>query len=82
MGDGRVVAWQPGVAAADAIATLTLPAADALSVLAGSEEPSVLFMQGRLKVDGDMGAVLAVLAATTTARYGRARATLEGRVDR
>lgn len=75
---GRIVGWTPGEVAAGAIATLTLPVADARSLLAGNEEPSVLFMQGRLKVDGDMAAVLALLRATATGGYGRGRSMLEG----
>lgn len=76
---GRVVAARPGVAPADALATLTTSTADARALLGGAVEPSVLYMQGRLKVAGDMGAVLAVLAATTTPGYGQARARVEGR---
>jgi hypothetical protein len=78
--DGRVVGWRPGEVAGDAVATLTLPAADARAVLDGTVEPSVLFMQGRLKIDGDMAVVLAILSATTRGGYDRARATLEGRL--
>ncbi|MCU4184155.1 SCP2 sterol-binding domain-containing protein [Acidiferrimicrobium sp. IK] len=73
---GRVVRWIPGVVAPDAVATLTLPLADARALLAGVEEPSVLFMQGRLKADGDMAAILALLRATAGDGYGRGRATL------
>ena len=78
--EGRVAGWRPGEAADGAIATLTLPSADARAVLDGIVQPSVLFMQGRLKVDGDMAAVLAILSATTRATYSRARAALEGRL--
>lgn len=76
---GRVVAARPGPAPADALATLTTSTADARALLDGTVEPSVLYMQGRLKVAGDMRAVLAVLAATTTPGYGEARARVEGR---
>ena len=75
---GRIVRCTPGAEASDALATLTLPAADARSLLEGASEPSVLFMQGRLKTDGDMAAVLALLRATAGDGYGHARATLAG----
>lgn len=76
---GRVVTARPGPVPADALATLTTSTADARALLGGAVEPSVLYMQGRLKVAGDMGAVLAVLAATTIPGYGQARARVEGR---
>ena len=74
---GRVLRWRPGELASDAVATITLPASDARAALEGTVEPSVLFMQGRLKTDGDMAAVLALLRSTTTRGYGQARAALE-----
>ena len=56
-------------------ATVTLTAEDARSVLSGDLDPSVAFMQGRMKVAGAMGLVLDVLALATTdgARSVRAR---------
>lgn len=47
----------------DAAATVTvkIPHADAAAIEAGEANPSVLFMQGRLKVDGDMGQMMRVL---------------------
>jgi hypothetical protein len=43
--------------------TLTLPAAEAGAIAAGTLDPSVAFMRGRLKTAGDNGLLLAVLAA-------------------
>lgn len=56
-------------------ATITLTAEDARSVLSGDLDPSVAFMQGRMKVAGAMSLVLDVLAlsATSAARSARIR---------
>lgn len=55
--------------------TLTVSDADARAVLTGALEPAVAFMQGRMKVTGDMAALLDLLAASGTddARARRAR---------
>ncbi len=74
--DGRIVRWNAGQPVSGAMATLTLPVADARQLLDGTGEPSVFFMQGRLKVDGDMAAVLALLRSTATSGYRRGRAVL------
>ncbi len=74
---GRVVGWgaeadsgpgPDGVGAGEPLVTFTLPAPDAREAVAGTE-PSVLFMQGRLKVDGDLRTALATLRATTSDSY-------------
>ncbi len=46
--------------------TLSLTASDARGVLAGSLDPNVAFMQGRMKVTGEMGLVLDLLALAAT----------------
>jgi len=53
----------------DAAVSLTLPYADAIAVVRGELQPSVAFMQGRMKTAGDPGRVLDVLAATATATF-------------
>ena len=71
---GAIAAVGPGaVDAPDA--SLTLSAQDAQAVLDGDLDPSVAFMQGRMKVAGAMGLVLDVLAlsATEAARSVRDR---------
>jgi hypothetical protein len=59
----------------DPDATMSLTAPDARGVLAGDLDPSVAFMQGRMKVTGDMSLVLDLLAlaATDDARARRER---------
>ena len=53
----------------DADVSLTLPYAEALSIARGELQPTVAFMQGRMKTAGDPGRLLDVLAATATAGF-------------
>ncbi len=71
---GRLTDLEPG-SEADADAVVTFTEDDGRAVLAGELEPSVAFMQGRMKVAGDMGLVLDLLAlaATDAARDCRGR---------
>jgi hypothetical protein len=75
---GRVQGWRAGPADDVPLVTFTIPAPDARAALEEGTDPSVLFMQGRLKVDGDLGAALAVLAATARPGFGAAAAALRG----
>ena len=50
--------------------TLTLPAADADGIVAGTLDPSVAFMRGRLKTAGDNRLLLGLLAATAVPGFG------------
>jgi hypothetical protein len=59
-------------------ATLSLSAPDALGVLDGSLDPSVAFMQGRMKVTGDMGLVLDLLALAATDDFRARRQQVAG----
>ncbi len=68
---GRLVEVGPGpVAGADL--TLTLSDTDAREVVTGDLDPSVAFMQGRMKVAGAMAPLLDLLALAGT-EAGRAR---------
>jgi putative sterol carrier protein len=58
--DGRPVAAAAGTID-DADVTLTLSWSDGAAVHAGTLDPSVAFMQGRMKVAGSMGVTLALL---------------------
>ncbi|HET9692481.1 MAG TPA: SCP2 sterol-binding domain-containing protein [Acidimicrobiales bacterium] len=62
---GRVAAAGPGGPDGEPALTLTLGGPDVADLLAGTE-PSVLFMQGRLKVDGDLATALALLRASAS----------------
>ena len=73
--DGRVVGVERGTDDAAQV-TLTLPYKDALRVEKGEYSLNVAFMQGRLKVAGSTGAVLAYLPVTVTPEYEAAQARL------
>jgi hypothetical protein len=60
---GRVVGSVPGLLV-EVDATITVPYDDARALSAGDLDPSVAFMQGRLKSAGDTGTVLDFLAGT------------------
>ena len=62
---GRLVESGPGPAPA-ADLTLTLSDPDARAVVSGDLDPSVAFMQGRLKVAGAMAPLLDLLALAGT----------------
>ena len=66
--DGTVRDATPGRADAPD-ATLTTTWADAVRMQRGELDPGAAFMQGKLKVTGDMGAVLRVLPMTVTSEY-------------
>ncbi len=60
--DGRMVDGGPGLTD-DPDVTMTIGWDDALAVQRGDLDPNVAFMQGRLKVAGAMGVLLALLPA-------------------
>ena len=49
--------------------TFTNTHADALALVQGDLDPSVLFMQGRTKMAGDMGKVLALMPVARSAEH-------------
>ncbi len=49
--------------------TITTPWADSVAMQQGDLDPNVAFMQGRMKVSGSMGVMMALLPATTTPEY-------------
>ncbi|HEX9467206.1 MAG TPA: SCP2 sterol-binding domain-containing protein [Acidimicrobiia bacterium] len=62
--------------AADADIVLTVTYADAVAIVQGALEPSVAFMQGRMKTAGDSGQLLDLLAATSSSAFRDARARI------
>ena len=56
--------------------SLSLTRDDAVAIAQGQLEPSVAFMQGRMKTAGDNGLVLDVVRATSSQRYRDARAVI------
>jgi hypothetical protein len=68
LGDGRLLS--SGGGAVDAPdATLTMVWEDATAMQRGELDPNVAFMQGRMKVAGSMGVVMALLPLTNTPDY-------------
>ena len=74
---GRVVGGGPGPVGGPDVA-LTLPLADAREVLEGRLNPSVAFMQGRLKTAGDNGLLLGLLAGWSSPQGASSLAQLRG----
>lgn len=66
--DGRLVARARGVVE-DPDVTLSVPWADAADLCRGTLDPSVAFMQGRLKVAGSMRVLLILLPQTATEEH-------------
>ena len=66
---------------ADADATLTLPYPEAMAIVRGELEPSVAFMQGRMKTAGDPGLLLDLLAATATPAFRDGLARVGGATE-
>ena len=75
--DGSVVSSGPGPVPSPDL-TLTLSDEDARGVLAGDLDPSVAFMQGRMKVVGAMAPLLDLLALAGTEAFTARRARVAG----
>jgi hypothetical protein len=80
--DGRLVDATRAVGDApdpDAELTITTTYPDTLLLASGGLDLSVAVMQGRAKVAGSMGALLAILPATRSREFRAARAALHER---
>jgi SCP-2 sterol transfer family len=76
LADGRLVSRAPGaVDAADV--TLTTVWQDAVAMQRGELDPNVAFMQGKLKVAGSMGVLIALLPVARTPEYQDLRGRIE-----
>jgi putative sterol carrier protein len=73
--DGRLAAVVLGEDP-EAEVTLTLTHADAVEISKGALDANAGFMQGRVKVVGDMGKVMALMPLTHSAEYRAALAAL------
>ena len=73
--DGRIVANDLGPDD-EADFTMTIPHAEFLAVVRGALDPSVGYMQGRIKVVGNIGRMLSVLPVTTSQEWLDATARL------
>ena len=70
--NGALEALAPGPLS-DAEVSLTLPLDDAVALQRGETEPSVLFMQGRMKTAGDPGKLLDLLARSARPGFAELR---------
>ena len=78
--DGRIEAATLGDDPAAEV-TLTQAYADARQVAEGELDASAAFMQGRTKVVGDMGKVMALMPLTRSSEYRDALAEVSGQTD-
>jgi putative sterol carrier protein len=66
--DGRLQSSAAGTVDAPDV-TLTIVWDDAAAMQRGEMDPNVAFMQGRMKVAGSMGVMMALLPVTNTPEY-------------
>ena len=78
--DGRLVDSELGNDPAAEV-TFLQAYADALQVARGEVGAEVAFMQGRAKVTGDMGTVMALMPLLTSDEYGRSIAALSEQTE-
>ncbi len=79
--EGGVVRDAKVGAADEPEATITTTWADAVRMQQGELDPGAAFMQGRLKVAGDMGSVLRVLPVTVTPEFAAWRDAVTSNTD-
>jgi hypothetical protein len=61
--------------------TMTMTEPDAVALVVGDLEPSVAFMQGRMKVVGSMAVMIPLLAATRSPHYQELRRSIADITD-
>lgn len=78
--DGRLAEATLGVDP-DAQVTLTATYADAVQILRGELDASTAFMQGRMKVTGDMGVLLSLMPLSQSPEHAAVQERLAGRTE-
>jgi SCP-2 sterol transfer family len=80
--DGRLVAQGLGdYRDSTPAVTLTLVWSDGVALQKGELDVNVALMQGRVKVAGDMGAVLAIVPVTSSAAYAELQSAIALRTE-
>jgi predicted lipid carrier protein YhbT len=77
LSDGKLLESQLGTIA-DADFTLTLPYTDSVAIAQGELDANAAFMQGRMKVAGDMGKLMQLLPLTQSSEYRELQGELRG----
>lgn len=78
--DGQVAAADLGTVD-DADLTLTCSLADGMAIAKGTLDLNVAYMQGRAKLVGDVGALMAVLPVTQSSEYRALLAAVAAQTD-
>jgi hypothetical protein len=66
---------------ADADVTMTVNWVDSVAMQRGELDPNVAMMQGRAKIAGNMGKVIAALPLTTSAEYAHVQSLVQARTE-
>jgi predicted lipid carrier protein YhbT len=78
--NGTLESLAPGPLS-DADVSLTVPFDDAVAIQRGETDPSVLFMQGRMKTAGDPGKLLELLACSARPGFAALRDEVAGSTE-
>lgn len=78
--EGKIVDQQLGESP-DSEVTMTVAYDDAVAIQKGELDANAAFMQGRVKVGGEMGKLMALLPITNTAEYKKLQADIAGETD-
>lgn len=78
--DGKIVDQQVGESP-DSEVTMTVSYEDAKAIQKGELDANAAFMQGRVKVGGEMGKLMSLLPITNTAEYKKLQADIASETD-
>jgi putative sterol carrier protein len=78
--NGKLVAQGNG-ALGDADVTMSVSWADSVAMQQGELDPNVAMMQGRAKIAGNMGKVIAILPLSTSSEYAHVQSLVHAQTD-